>query len=191
MNMKLVGFNGSLSSTSNTVKGVKTVLQYCRERGEETILFDLRETPLPLFHPEKRDERADEHVYRFISLLDEADGIVLGSPEYHNMMGGSFKNAMEWVGARQFKNKPVALISATGGPSSMTTLGAMQAMIRSLHGWVIPVLGSIPGSTEFKQSGEFKDPSMQLRFMNMGAELITMAALLRQKRLDWEPPGGL
>ncbi|MDF2669665.1 MAG: hypothetical protein K0R67_1971 [Paenibacillus sp.] len=189
--MKLVGFNGSLSAASNTYKGVNAVLRYCQEQGEEAVLFDIRETPLPLFHPEKREERMDEHVYRFSSLLDEADGIVLGSPEYHNMMGGSFKNAMEWVGSKQFKNKPVALISATGGASSMTTLGAMQTMIRSLHGWIVPVLGSIPGHTEFKPNGEFREPSMQLRFMNIGAELTSMAKLLKQKRMDWEPPGGL
>lgn len=184
--MKLVGFNGSLSSNSNTYKGVKAVLNYCAEHGEDTVLFDIRETPLPLFHPERRDERMDENVYRFISLMDEADGIVLGSPEYHNTLGGAFKNAMEWVGSRQFKNKPVALISATGGPTSMATLTTMQTMIRSLHGWVIPVLGSIPGSTEFKQSGEFKDPAMQVRFMTIGSELTAMAKLLKQRRQDWE-----
>ena len=111
--MKLVGFNGSLSSQSNTYKGVKAVLDYAREQGAETALYDIRENPLPLFHPERREALADENVYRFISLMDEADGIVLGSPEYHNMMGGAFKNAMEWVGSRQFKNKPVALISET------------------------------------------------------------------------------
>lgn len=184
--MKLVGLNGSLSSNSNTFKGVKAVLSYCEEHGDDTMLFDLRETPLPMFHPERRDALADENVYKFISLMDEADGIVLGSPEYHNTLGAAFKNAMEWVGSRQFKNKPVALISATGGPSSMVTLTAMQAMVRSLHGWVVPVLGSIPGNTEFKQGGEFKDPAMQLRFMSIGSELVSMAKLLKQKRQDWE-----
>ncbi|MFK7693456.1 NADPH-dependent FMN reductase [Paenibacillus sp. HJGM_3] len=184
--MRIVGLNGSLSSTSNTYKGVKAVLDHAAEHGAETVLFDLRDTPLPLFHPERRDQLADENVYRFISLMDEADGIVLGSPEYHNMMGGAFKNALEWVGGRQFKNKPVALISATGGPSSMTTLSAMQSMVRSLHGWVVPVFGSIPGTTEFKPNGEFRDPAMQLRFMTIGAELIELSKLLKQRRQDWE-----
>jgi azobenzene reductase len=62
----------------------------------------------------------------------------------------------------------------------------MQTMIRSLHGWVIPVLGSIPGNAEFKENGEFKDPTMQIRFMTIGSELTAMAQLLRQRRQDWE-----
>lgn len=150
-----------------------------------TVLFDLRETPLPLYHPDRKEERTDDHVRRFVNLLTEADAIVLGSPEYHNTIGGAFKNAMDWVGSRQFKDKAVALVSATGGPSSMTTLTAMQLMVRSLHAWIVPVLGSIPGSTEFKPDGGFKDPAMRLRFTTIGLELVSMAKLLRQKRHDW------
>lgn len=179
--MKIAGFNGSLSASSNTCRGVQAVLASCREQGADTILYDLREMPLPLYHPDHDDELANENVQRFTQLLLEADGIVLGSPEYHNTLGGAFKNALDWVGSRQFKNKPVALVSATGGPSSMATLTAMQLMIRSLHGWIVPVLGSIPGGTEFRADGTFKNPALQQRFQTIGVELASMADLLKTK----------
>jgi FMN reductase len=179
--MKIVGFNGSVSASSNTRKGVLAVLEACRQRGAETILYDLREHPLPFYDPDDHSRSANEDVRRFTSLLTEADGIVLGSPEYHNTLGGAFKNAMDWVGSRQFANKPVALVSATGGPSSMPTLTAMQLMIRSLHGWIVPVLGSIPGTAQFDKNGTFLDPDLKQRFDTIGSELVRMAELLKKQ----------
>jgi azobenzene reductase len=180
--MKIVGFNGSLSATSNTYKGVKAALDASHEHGAEVTLYDLRENPLPLFHPDHCEQLQDDNVRLFTQLLSEADGIVLGSPEYHNSLSGAFKNAIDWVGTNQFKNKPVALVSAAGGPLSLATLTTMQTMIRSLHGWVVPVFGSISGSTTFNEDGSFKDSSMQKRFKMIGFELVNMAELLRNKR---------
>lgn len=179
--MKIVGFNGSLSASSNTYKGVQAVLAACRKRDTETVLYDLRKNPLPFFDPEG-NAQSDDNVQLFSELLSEADGIVLGSPEYHNTLGGAFKNAMDWVGSRQFKNKPVALLSATGGLSSMATLTTMQLMIRSLHGWIVPVLGSIPGTAEFGKDGICLDPNLQQRFDTIASEMVSMAELLKQKR---------
>jgi azobenzene reductase len=180
--MKIVGFNGSLSATSNTYKGVKAVLDASRENGAEVVLYDLRKNPLPLFHPDHSEQLDDDNVRLFTKLLSEADGIILGSPEYHNSLSGAFKNAIDWVGASQFENKPVALVSAAGGALSLATLTAMQTMIRSLHGWVVPVFGSIAGGTAFNGDGTFQDSGMQKRFQTIGFKLVNMAELLRNKR---------
>lgn len=105
----------------------------------------------------------------------------MASPDYHNTIGGAFKNALDWVGSKQFKKKPVALISATGGPSSMSTLNTMQLMMRSLHACIIPVLGSIPGNTQFNPDGSFADPRMQQRFETIGREMVEVVQLLRER----------
>ena len=182
--MKIVGFNGSLSLDSNTYKGIKAVLETAKENGAAITLFDLRNNPLPMYDPEQSDAIAlkDENVQLLRTLLDEADGIILGSPEYHGGMSGAFKNAMDWLGSTQFKNKPVALVSSAGGPSSMNTLNSMQIMIRNLHGWVIPVLGSIPGGTKFTSEGLFMEDKLKSRFNNIGIELIGMAGLLMRNK---------
>ena len=180
--MKIVGFSGSLSSDSNTYKGVKAVLQAAEGQGAEGMMYDLREKPLPMYHPDDKDQLINHNVQEFQKLLLEADGIILGSPEYHNTVSGAFKNAVDWVGSTHFKNKPVALVSASGGAISLATLSTMQAMVRSLHGWVLPTFGSIGGNTRFHWDGSFADESMQLRFETMGKELVEMARLLKQKR---------
>jgi FMN reductase len=178
--MKIVGFNGSLSKESNSLKGLKVSLEACKRLGAEVFLYNLRELPLPIFDPDL-DDTDDPNVQTFTKLLDEADGIILASPDYHNTIGGAFKNALDWVGSKQFKKKPVALISATGGPSSMSTLNTMQLMMRSLHAWIIPVLGSIPGNTQFNPDGSFADPRMQQRFETIGREMVEAVQLLRER----------
>lgn len=180
--MKIIGVNGSLSANSKTFKGIKAVLDTAQKQGAEVQMYDLREKPLPMYSPDDSYELTDQNVREFRQLLLEADGIVLGSPEYHGSMSGVFKNAMDWVSSEQFIDKPVALVSAAGGPTSMTTLTSMQVMIRNLYGWVVPTLGSIPGQTQFDKDGSFVEEGMRKRFNLMGEELVNMAELLKGKR---------
>jgi len=48
-----------------------------------------------------------------------ADGVIIVSPEYNYGLPGGLKNAIDWVSRienQPFKDKPVAIQSATGGP---------------------------------------------------------------------------
>ncbi len=48
-----------------------------------------------------------------------ADGVVIVSPEYNWSIPGALKNAIDWVSRIKdmpFKDKPVAIQSASGGP---------------------------------------------------------------------------
>lgn len=48
-----------------------------------------------------------------------ADGVIIVSPEYNWTIPGALKNALDWVSRMKdqpFKEKPVALQSASGGP---------------------------------------------------------------------------
>jgi chromate reductase len=51
--------------------------------------------------------------------IRRADGVVIVSPEYNYSIPGALKNAIDWVSRLEhqpFKDKPVAIQSATGGP---------------------------------------------------------------------------
>jgi hypothetical protein len=48
-----------------------------------------------------------------------ADGVIIITPEYNYSIPGALKNAIDWVSRlpdQPFKEKPVAIQSATGGP---------------------------------------------------------------------------
>lgn len=71
-------------------------------------------------------------VITFADALRRADGVIIVTPEYNYSVPGALKNAIDWVSRldnQPFKEKPVAIQSATGGPLG----GArMQYHLRSI-----------------------------------------------------------
>jgi len=58
-------------------------------------------------------------VTALANAIRAADGVIIISPEYNWTIPGALKNALDWVSRmndQPFKDKPVALQSATGGP---------------------------------------------------------------------------
>jgi hypothetical protein len=58
-------------------------------------------------------------VTAFADAIRGADGVVIVSPEYNFSVPGGLKNAFDWVSRlkeQPFVDKPVALMSASGGP---------------------------------------------------------------------------
>jgi chromate reductase len=71
-------------------------------------------------------------VTAFADALRAADGLIIVTPEYNYSAPGALKNAIDWVSRldnQPFREKPVAIQSATGGPMG----GArMQYHLRSI-----------------------------------------------------------
>jgi chromate reductase len=59
-----------------------------------------------------------QSVTALADAIRAADGVIFVSPEYNFSIPGTLKNAIDWVSRtpdQPFKNKPVALQSASGG----------------------------------------------------------------------------
>ena len=77
------------------------------------------------------------------NAIRAADGVIFITPEYNFTIPGALKNAVDWVSRtndQPFKDKPVAIQSATGGPlggarmqyhmrQAMTFLNALAAIM--------------------------------------------------------------
>ncbi|KQZ01885.1 hypothetical protein ASD45_14255 [Pseudolabrys sp. Root1462] len=58
-------------------------------------------------------------VVALADAIRAADGVIIVSPEYNWTIPGALKNALDWVSRMKdqpFKDKPVAIQSASGGP---------------------------------------------------------------------------
>jgi chromate reductase len=58
-------------------------------------------------------------VMALTNAIRAADGVIFITPEYNFTIPGALKNAIDWVSRasdQPFKDKPVAIQSATGGP---------------------------------------------------------------------------
>jgi chromate reductase len=74
---------------------------------------------VPLFNQDVQDQGIPAAVTQFAEEIRAADALLIATPEYNFSISGVLKNAIDWltrVPVQPFKDKPVALLSATGGP---------------------------------------------------------------------------
>jgi chromate reductase len=74
---------------------------------------------IPLYNADLQAAGFPAEVNAFADAIRKADGVIIVSPEYNWTIPGGLKNALDWVSRLEnqpFKEKPVAIQSATGGP---------------------------------------------------------------------------
>lgn len=74
----------------------------------------------PLYNADLQAEHGfPAAVTALADAIRAADGVIIISPEYNYSIPGALKNAIDWVSRLEhqpFREKPVAIQSATGGP---------------------------------------------------------------------------
>jgi multimeric flavodoxin WrbA len=105
-NMKVVAFNGSPRINGNTIQSLKIVLAEVEKAGIETEIVQLggrkvfgclacgkcRETK------DNRCSRKDDEMNTFIQKMEEADGIIIGSPTYFSNVSTEVKALIDRCG---------------------------------------------------------------------------------------------
>ncbi|MDG5787980.1 NAD(P)H-dependent oxidoreductase [Evansella sp. AB-P1] len=132
----VIFINGSMNKKSFTKKLLKNVEERMKKNGTKTIFVDIRELELPVYDP---DLELPEILKNISTQLIEADGLVVGVPEYHGSYTGAIKNFLDYFGFQEFEKTPIALLTTTGGLKAGTnTLNHLRLVFRNLHGIVIP-----------------------------------------------------
>jgi NAD(P)H-dependent FMN reductase len=81
--------------------------------GVNVSIFD-KLGEIPPFNPDLDSNDPPEAVARFRARLQDADGVLISSPEYAHGVPGTLKNALDWlVGSGELVGKPIALVNAT------------------------------------------------------------------------------
>lgn len=130
-----------------------------------------------------------------------AQGIILGTPEYHASFSGVLKYALDLMGFNEFEGKMVGLIGIAGGKmGAANSLTSLRAVGRSLHAWVVPKQVSVSEAwRKFDQSGNLKDPDLELSLKEVGHQVARFASLhnsahaqhfMQQWETAPENPGG-
>jgi NAD(P)H-dependent FMN reductase len=115
--------------------------------SQGTVINYSEMAQLPHFNPDLDVDNTNTAVANWRRLLNEANGVLICTPEYAKGIPGSLKNALDWVvSSGEFVNKPVAFISASPHPdggatannSLVGTLSMMSALV--VKGLSVPLI---------------------------------------------------
>ena len=147
--IKILAISGSLRQDSSNYRVINKIASIVPDNIEFNIFKDLGK--LPHFDGEEGYELVDE----WRKQIQEADGVLICTPEYAFGVPGSLKNALDWtVSSGDFYDKPVALITASsvgdkGHASLLQTLMAITAKMNDDTKLLIPFIRA-----KFNEKGE-------------------------------------
>ncbi|MFA9477896.1 NADPH-dependent FMN reductase [Phycisphaerales bacterium AB-hyl4] len=182
----VVAIVGSLRRGSHTRMALEVALQGAAEAGARTQLIDLRQYQLAFADGEAEEGQQPEGLRRLRRDVSQADGIILGTPEYHGSFSGVLKNTLDLMGFDELENKMIGLVGVSGGAMGATqALADLRHVARALHAWVVPQQGAVPQAYQaFDESGRPLDPAMEQRLKSVGQQVVRYASLHVGERLQ-------
>ena len=197
----VVGICGSLREGSFTRMALEIALSSASEKGAKTELIDLRNYQLNFCDGNKHESAMPPDALKLREKVRRAQGIILGTPEYHGSFSGVLKNALDLMGFNEFEGKMLGLIGISGGEmGALNALNSLRTVGRSLHAWTIPQQAAIPNAWKvFNPDGTIKDEKLEKRVKEVGEQVARFAYLHTSEKAQeflrlWEAapdnPGG-
>jgi chromate reductase, NAD(P)H dehydrogenase (quinone) len=117
--IRVLGFAGSLRKGSFN-RGLLRAAAEMLPEGMSLDVYDL--SAIPLYNGDVEAAGIPDVVKDFQRRIDEADALLVATPEYNYSMSGVLKNAIDWASrpspvrpAQPFDGKPIAMMGASPG----------------------------------------------------------------------------
>jgi chromate reductase, NAD(P)H dehydrogenase (quinone) len=115
--MKVLGISGSLRRDSHNTTLLRRAGELLAPAAELVTFDELK--AIPPYDADDDDAGPIESVERLRRAIDQADAVLIATPEYNGSIPGVLKNAIDWVsrpaGQSVLRYKPVAVIGASTG----------------------------------------------------------------------------
>jgi len=134
---RLLAISGSLRAQSSNAELLRAVARICPP-GVTCEWFAGLGT-LPHFNPDLDTEGAElpPAVQELRRAVDQADGILISSPEYAHGVPGTLKNALDWlVSGPEIIHKPIGLLNPS--PRSTYAQASLAETLRTMSTVVVP-----------------------------------------------------
>ncbi|GEM02345.1 NAD(P)H-dependent FMN reductase [Halolactibacillus halophilus] len=176
----LVGTNSDQSTN-------RQLLQFIQTYFKDQATIELMEIKgLPVFNKPK-DRIVPDEVKVMANKIEQADGVIISTPEYDHAVPASLMNALNWLsyGIYPFVDKPVMITGASYG-----TLGSSRAQAHLRQILDAPELKArIMPSSEFllahslqafNEDNQLLDSSQVEKLTGLFADFITFVDLINQ-----------
>ncbi|WP_411843224.1 NADPH-dependent FMN reductase [Salinicoccus sp. HZC-1] len=146
--MNLLIISGSAFPGSHTNAIAKIIESLVEQPENKVTVVDLCELDIPVLGQGKSN--GAEKLKR---LAEDADSIIIGTPNYHTSYSGILKNALDHLSINEFEMKPVGLFCNSGGMRNSDPLTQLRMVMRGVHAMVIPTQASTC-DTDFEKTDE-------------------------------------
>ena len=160
---------GSMDPGSYTHATLKIMEKLFWRSGVQTRFVCVMDHQLPLFDPSL--QAYPEEARHIREWIRSADGIVVGSPEYHGGCSGAMKNLLDHMDIPDFRGKPVALICIAGKKGGINTLNGLRLIFRALSAPVI-VEQAVIGKEDFDEQRKLRDRDALVRLLQVSEGLL-------------------
>ncbi len=180
--MKILGLCGSLRAGSYNKKLLQCAKGIVAGLGHE-LLAD-GSIDLPLYNDDIAKAGFPVSVQALVDAAEQADVLLVASPEYNHSVTGVLKNALDWlsVQSKPLKGKVVAVFGASSG-----IMGSVRAQIHLKQ-----VLGNMDmfmlfkpevyvreGETAFDEQGNLKDSKTVEQLTKLLSDTLAFAKKLK------------
>lgn len=132
--MNVLALSGSLRAQSINSAFCRAAAQLATAPIRVTVFDGLGR--LPLFNPDL-EKRPPQPVRRFRSAVNDADALLVASPEYAHGISGVMKNALDWLVSHEGTVfKPIALVNTS--PRAQQAYEALREVLQTMSTRIIP-----------------------------------------------------
>jgi chromate reductase, NAD(P)H dehydrogenase (quinone) len=177
--MRVLGISGSLrrdSYNSGLLRAAADVLP----PGAELEIFDGLKA-IPPYDADDDLGPGPEPVQRLREAIDDADALLVVTPEYNASLPGVLKNALDWASrphaTNPLRGKPAAVIGASTGMFGAVWAQAEGRKVLSTIGARVldAELPVAEADERFDADGRLTDPEVEERLGQIVAELVEAA----------------
>jgi NAD(P)H-dependent FMN reductase len=165
--MKYFFLSGSLRKDSLNTRLLHMVAKHFSSSASD--IANLNELSIPLYNGDIETVAIPEGVQKLAKCIDQAQALIIASPEYNYSISGVLKNVIDWVSRVRpmpLKQKPILLMAASPGPiAGIRGLWHTRVPIEGLGNYVFPEMFSLGGSFQAFDDNGFVNPDDQKRFV--------------------------
>lgn len=176
--LKILAVIGSLHRGSITRAVINQLAAQFRNASCSVDILDFEKEPLALYNP---DVAYDLPGYAELQRrVEQADVIILGTPDYHGGISGAMKNFLDhfW---HEFAGKLFVTIVASH-EKGLTVTDQLRTVARQCYAWVLPY-GVSFNEKEDTHEGRIINESLQKRLDMMVRDARVYGRLLAKQRL--------
>jgi len=185
----ILAFCGSARRESLNQRVLSRLVKLAEEHGAAVSTLDLRALSIPIYDGDlEANEGLPAGAGELRQAMIDADGLMIGCPEYNGFITPLLVNALDWASrsaeARPdlspFRDKIVLISSASpGGFGGMRSAGHLRTMLSGIGSFVLPVNFAVPSAHDaFAEDGGFADEGLARRADDAVEKFLHVAARL-------------